>query len=94
MQKAKEKMETIGIKVSELDVTEYKLDTWSVSILGHGDEYLTNFFASIFKKLDYFNKYKIANNKFVKFVSEMRFYYSYHSNPFHNFAHGNAGKNF
>lgn len=43
---------------------------------------------TIFKKLTYFEEFKIPMNKFLDFISALEYRYNEKSNPFHNYDHG------
>ena len=88
METAKTCQEFITVDFDSLKVKDYDLENWSVDIPNKDHNYLTQFVAAIFVKDNLIAEFDIDKTKFNGFVAKMRMYYSYHNNPFHNFAHG------
>lgn len=91
MEKARLEQEFISFDLSDLDISEFKILEWDVELIGRDHTYLTKFVTSIFKSKGYFELYGISQEVFLNFISQMRFYYTFHENSFHNFTHGNMG---
>lgn len=70
--------------------TPEMLSDWSFSIFEADRDTLMRYSWNIFDEGQYLEKFKISNEKYLKFLWEAKWYYDKRKNPFHNFAHGFA----